>query len=664
MQQVDRERVDKIVTGGLVLTMNQTMDLYPDGAVAVHNDQIVAVGPASVINERYAADEVVSCPGQIIMPGLVNAHTHVPMTLLRGIADDLRFDVWLMGYVMPTERQFVTPEFCRLGTLLACAEMIRSGITMFADMYYFEADIAAAAAQAGMRAVCGQTILKFPSPDADSYEASLAYTRQFIIDWKEHPLIVPAVAPHAPYSCTDEILTACKDLAVEFDVPLLTHVSESRLEVEESRRDYGMPVVPRVKKLGLFDAKTLIAHCVYVDSGEIRTLHNHDVGVAHCPSSNLKLANGIAPIAEMLERELKVGIGTDGATTNNDLDMFEEMRLVALLAKGATLEPTTLPAKQALLMATRLGAEAMHQSHLTGSLEVGKRADLIVVDRDTLHNSPQFTRNQDVAYSQIIYAAKSTDVLHVMINGKWVMRDRNLLTIDERAVIAQANALAHEIDTFLVGREGNVLNKLVAIGGVEQEESFEIQVKARINGVEALTPLLRDSRAQIVKKVHYRQYDTYFLFADESQGRVRHREDDTIGEKGEVENVRTRLTFTSPTKEREFDDAVLLSRSQFIAPADRPVRFYREYFRPNEERTLEKDRERWHLLYKGVLFYVNLDTMINPTLDGTFLEIKSRTWSLRDAEYKAGLITEMLVEVLGLTPEKRVRKEYIEFVPA
>ncbi len=664
MQQVDRERVDKIVTGGLVLTMNQTMDLYPDGAVAVHNDQIVAVGPASVINERYAADEVVSCPGQIIMPGLVNAHTHVPMTLLRGIADDLRFDVWLMGYVMPTERQFVTPEFCRLGTLLACAEMIRSGITMFADMYYFEADIAAAAAQAGMRAVCGQTILKFPSPDADSYEASLAYTRQFIIDWKDHPLIVPAVAPHAPYSCTDEILTACKDLAVEFDVPLLTHVSESRLEVEESRRDYGMPVVPRVKKLGLFDAKTLIAHCVYVDSGEIRTLHNHDVGVAHCPSSNLKLANGIAPIAEMLERELKVGIGTDGATTNNDLDMFEEMRLVALLAKGATLEPTTLPAKQALLMATRLGAEAMHQSHLTGSLEVGKRADLIVVDRDTLHNSPQFTRNQDVAYSQIIYAAKSTDVLHVMINGKWVMRDRNLLTIDERAVIAQANALAHEIDTFLVGREGNVLNKLVAIGGVEQEESFEIQVKARINGVEALTPLLRDSRAQIVKKVHYRQYDTYFLFADESQGRVRHREDDTIGEKGEVENVRTRLTFTSPTKEREFDDAVLLSRSQFIAPADRPVRFYREYFRPNEERTLEKDRERWHLLYKGVLFYVNLDTMINPTLDGTFLEIKSRTWSLRDAEYKAGLITEMLVEVLGLTPEKRVRKEYIEFVPA
>ena len=664
MQQVDRERVDKIVTGGLVLTMNQTMDLYPDGAVAVHNDQIVAVGPASVINERYAADEVVSCPGQIIMPGLVNAHTHVPMTLLRGIADDLRFDVWLMGYVMPTERQFVTPEFCRLGTLLACAEMIRSGITMFADMYYFEADIAAAAAQAGMRAVCGQTILKFPSPDADSYEASLAYTRQFIIDWKDHPLIVPAVAPHAPYSCTDEILTACKDLAVEFDVPLLTHVSESRLEVEESRRDYGMPVVPRVKKLGLFDAKTLIAHCVYVDSGEIRTLHNHDVGVAHCPSSNLKLANGIAPIAEMLERELKVGIGTDGATTNNDLDMFEEMRLVALLAKGATLEPTTLPAKQALLMATRLGAEAMHQSHLTGSLEVGKRADLIVVDRDTLHNSPQFTRNQDVAYSQIIYAAKSTDVLHVMINGKWVMRDRNLLTIDERAVIAQANALAHEIDTFLVGREGNVLNKLVAIGGVEQEESFEIQVKARINGVEALTPLLRDSRAQIVKKVHYRQYDTYFLFADESQGRVRHREDDTIGEKGEVENVRTRLTFTSPTKEREFDDAVLLSRSQFIAPADRPVRFYREYFRPNEERTLEKDRERWHLLYKGVLFYVNLDTMINPTLDGTFIEIKSRTWSLRDAEYKAGLISEMLVDLLGLTPEKRVRKEYIEFVPA
>ncbi len=658
------ERVDKIVTGGLLLTMNQTMDLYPDGAIAIRADQIIAVGSSATIRDGYTAAEVVECGGQIIMPGLVNAHTHAAMTLLRGIADDLRFDVWLMGYIMPTEREFVNPEFCRLGTLLACAEMIRSGITMFADMYYFEAEVAKATAEAGMRAVCGQTILKFPTPDADSYEESLAYTRDFIEKWKGHPLIVPAVAPHAPYSCTDEILVACRDLAKEFDVPLLIHIAEMRNEQEDSRTEFGMPVVPRVKKLGLFEAKTLAAHCVHVDSGEIRTLLNHDVGVAHCPTSNLKLANGIAPIAEMLERDVKVGIGTDGPASNNDLDMFEELRLAAILAKGATLEPTVLPAKQALLMATRGGAEAMHQGAITGSLEPGKRADLIVIDHHTLHNAPLFRRDTDIVYSQIAYTSKSTDVEHVMINGAWVMRDRALLTVDEKKVIAEANVLAAKIDTFLVGREGNVLNKLIAIGGVEQEESFEIQVKAQISGAGALGSLLTDHRAQIVRQTHYRQYDTYFIFGDENQGRVRHREDDSLTDKGEVESVRTRITFTSPTKEREFDDAVLLSRSQFIAPADRPLRFYREYFRPTEERTLEKDRQRWHLLYKGVLFYVNLDTMIDPPIEGTFLEIKSRTWSKRDAEYKAGLISEMLVDILGLTPEKRVRKEYIEFFPA
>lgn len=656
------ERVDKILSGGMVLTMNAGMDLYPDGAVAISGDHIVAVGPSDAIREKYTADELILCQDQIIMPGLVNAHTHVPMTLLRGIADDLRFDVWLMGYIMPTEREFVTPEFCRLGTRLGCAEMIRSGITMFADMYYFEADIADETAKAGMRAVCGQTILKFPTPDADSYDESIAYTRKFIETWKGHPLIVPAVAPHAPYSCTDEILTACKDLAVEFDVPLLIHISEMRQEVEDSRRDSGMPVVPRVKKLGLFDAKTLAAHCVHVDSGEIRTMFNHNVGVAHCPTSNLKLANGIAPIVEMLERELKVGIGTDGPASNNDLDMFEEVRLAAILAKGATLEPTVLPAKQALLMATRMGAEAMHQGHLTGSLEPGKRADIIIVDRNTLHSAPRFERDANVVYSQVVYTSKSTDVADVMINGAWVMRNRELLTIDVPKTITDANLLAKSIDRFLIGREGNVLNKLIAIGGVEQEESFEIQVKARIDGPQALQPLLTDHRSQVVKQTHYRQYDTYFLFMDEAQGRVRYREDDTLDDKGNATSVRTRVTFTAPTKEREFDDAVLLSRSQFIAPADRPLRFYREYFRPNEERQVEKERFRWHLLYKGVLFYVNLDHMIAPAIDGYFIEIKSRTWSRRDAEYKATLISEMLVNILGLTPEKRVRMEYIEFL--
>jgi len=336
--------------------------------------------------------------------------------------------------------------------------------------------------------------------------------------------------------------------------------------------------------------------------------------------------------------------------------------LAAILAKGATLEPTTLPAKQALLMATRMGAEAMHQGAITGSLEIGKRADIIIIDRNRLHNTPQFARDPDVVYGQIVYSAKSADIAHVMVNGQWLMRERELLTVNEQAVMTEANAMAGQIDAFLVGREGSVINKLIAIGGIEQEESFEIQVKARISGESALTPLLEDHRSQIVKNVRYRQYDTYFIFGDESQGRVRYREDDMLDAKGTAASVRTRITFTSPTKEREFDDAVLLSRSQFIASADRPLRFYREYFRPVEERSLEKERQRWHVLYKGVLFYVNLDTLISPAVEGQFVEIKSRTWSRRDAEYKAGLISEMLVDVLGLAPDKRVHKEYLEFL--
>src|SRR5690606_3151973 len=350
------ETIDTLLVGGVVLTMNQALDRIDDGAVAIRGDSIVAVGPADELRARYQAAEVVDCSGQIILPGLVNAHTHMPMTLLRGMADDLRLDVWLMGYMMPTEREFVTPEFCRLGTELAGAEMVRGGTTLCADMYYYEADIAAATAEAGLRGVCGQSVMKFPAPDADSYDESLAYTRRFIEEWKGHPLIVPSVAPHAPYTTTDEILRACTELAVEYDVPLQIHLSETRLEVDESWEQFEKRVVTRVADLGLFDAKTLAAHCVHVDSEEIRLLHKHGASVAHNPTSNLKLASGIAPVVEMLERGVTVGVGTDGPASNNDLDMFEETRLAALLAKGATFDPTALPAKDALLMATRWGA--------------------------------------------------------------------------------------------------------------------------------------------------------------------------------------------------------------------------------------------------------------------------------------------------------------------
>src|SRR5215204_834264 len=258
------EQVDTLLLGGTVVTMNQQFDIILDGAVAVRGDKIVAVGTADDISARYQSDNTVSCEGQYVLPGLVNAHTHVPMTLLRGLADDLRLDVWLMGYMMPVERAFVSPDFVRLGTRLGCAEMIRSGVTCFADMYYFEDAIAEATAAAGMRALCAQTVLRFPTSDAASYEEALERAREFIQRWHGHPLIVPAPAPHAPYTCTPEILRACAELAVEFDVPLHIHLSETLLEVEDSRRKYGMPGVPYMRKQGLFDAKVLAAHCVHV----------------------------------------------------------------------------------------------------------------------------------------------------------------------------------------------------------------------------------------------------------------------------------------------------------------------------------------------------------------------------------------------------------------
>ena len=656
------EQVDILLTGGAVLTMDTTLAHFSPGAVAIRGDSIVAVGPVDALQGRYEAVETIDCSGQIVMPGLVNAHTHMPMTLLRAMADDLRLDVWLMGYMMPVEREFVSPEFVRLGAQLSCAEMIRGGTTLFADMYYYEADIAQATADAGLRGVCGQTVMKFPAPDAESYEDSLAYTREFLTTWRDHPLIVPSVAPHAPYTCTDEILQACAELAIEFDVPLQIHILETRQEAEDSWAEFEKKVVSRVADLGVFRAKTIAAHCVHVDTEQIRLLAQYGVAVAHNPTSNLKLASGIAPVKEMLERNVRLSIGTDGAASNNDLDMFEEVRLAALLVKGATYDPVVLPAKEALLMATRWGAEALHLGHLTGSLEAGKRADLVIVDREPLHNTPRFGRDPDAVYSQLVYAGQASDVRHVMVNGQWLMQDRRLLTLDETAIRQAAARYAERMDAFLIAREGNVLNKLVAIGGLQQEESFEIQVKATINGdgQELIARFLENPAVEVVKHNHYRQYDTYFLFDDDSQGRVRYREDDFIGETGEPLSVRTRLTFTIPDKAREFDEAVLLSHSRFIAPADRPLRFYREYFQAQRECEVHKDRLRWHVLYKGVLFYVNLDRIMEPETPNRYIEIKSRTWSQRDAEYKAALTTEILDEVLGISPAERVRMEYVD----
>jgi 5-methylthioadenosine/S-adenosylhomocysteine deaminase len=656
------QNVEKILYNAIVLTMDQEFHIYNPGAVAIQGDSIQAVGLEQVILDQFESPERLDCQQKILLPGLINAHTHVPMTLLRGLADDLRLDVWLLGYMMPVEREFVSPEFVRLGTKIACLEMIRSGITCFADMYYFEDEIASAAAEIGMRAICSQTVLKFPTPDAEFFEQSLAAGRHFIAKWKDHPLIVPSIAPHAPYTCTEEILKLSVSLANEFDVPLHTHIAETAQEVENSLKDHGMSVVPYADQIGLFETKVFAAHCVHINEEEMHILQKRNVGVIHNPSSNLKLASGFAPISKMLELGINVGIGTDGPASNNDLDMFEEIRLAAFLAKSVSNDPTSLPAREALALATCSGARALHLGDMIGSIEPGKRADMILVDQSRLHNSPHFERDPNHFYISLVYSTKSTDVTDVMVNGSWLMRNFQIARQDEAILLAEAQEYARRIDAFLVQREKSVLAKLIAIGHATEEESFEIQIKVRISDPGFLYQKIDKQEIEILYHRHYHEYDTYFLFSDPELGTLRYREDEFIEPGKKTGQARYRLTMLGPAREHQFPSDVLLSRSRYLAPANHSLRFYREYFKPFSEVNIEKDRQRWRILFQGTEFFINLDRLDNPKL-GYFLEVKSRTWSKRDADHKAEVILN-LIEFLGAAAEQHLSQDYLELVMA
>jgi len=334
------------------------------------------------------------------------------------------------------------------------------------------------------------------------------------------------------------------------------------------------------------------------------------------------------------------------------------MRLAALLAKGVSGNPTAIPAKQALAMSTRIGARALHMGKLTGSLEAGKRADLIVLQLDQAHSWPPFERDPDAVYSRIVYSAKAGDVVDVMCDGRWLMRDRQLLTLDEGELQRAAADVARRIDRFLIQREQSVLQKLIAIGGATEQESFEVQVKARVASADTVHSALASDDITVIRGVHYHQYDTYFFFDDPEQGRLRYREDEFLDNGDKVVNARARLTLTGPSREAAFG-SVLLFRSRFLAPASHTPRFYREYFRPAREREVEKDRRRWLVAYRGVQFYVHLDRLINPAVDAYFVEVKSRTWSRRDAQDKAAIIADLL-QRLGANPNETVEADYVD----
>lgn len=654
------QSADILLVDGLVVPMDALGEVIAQGAVAIRGQEIVAAGPTEKVRSEWDAPDVVDCSGAAILPGMVNAHAHVPMSLLRGLADDLRLDVWLYGYMLPVEREFVSPSFCRWGTLLSCAEMIRSGITCFADMYYYEGEVARAVAEAGLRAVCAQTVMKWPTPDAESYDEGLEHCRAFIREWKGHPLITPAVGPHAPETCTPELLQQAGQLAVEESVPLLIHVAETASGAEEALALYGMHSAQALDRYGVLQAHVVAAHCVHVTDGERAILARAGAGAIHNPTSNLKLASGLADIVALRRAGVEVGIGTDGQASNGDQDMWEEVRLAALLPKGTRMDPTAMPAREAFRMATIGGAEALGLGKITGSLEVGKRADVAVLRLDSVHNVPHFGLTPDNVYSRLVYSAKGQDVQHLLVDGRWLMRDRVLLTLDEGEVRSEAQRIATQIGAFLSRREQSLLDKLVALGTLQWGETYEVQVKAQVPDEGALVSRLQSCpEIMVLKHSERKQYDTYFLFEDPQAGIVRYREDYLLDRGLEVKPMYN-LTLRGATVEREFADSVLLWRSRFTANADRSLRFYREYFQPREERRVDKLRHRWRIKYKGVEFAVNVDRLIQPASEETYLELKARTWSKQDALQKAALLSELL-GALDIDEPKLLQDEYMSF---
>ncbi|HEU4328590.1 MAG TPA: amidohydrolase [Roseiflexaceae bacterium] len=655
------ESVDLLLTGGVVVTMDPARTVHADGAVAVRGDRIVAVGPSAELAARYSAAETIDCGGCAIMPGLINAHAHIPMSLLRGLVSDQQLDVWLFGYMFPVESRFVTPEFVHAGAMLSCAEMIRGGTTTFVDMYYFEEEVARAADRAGLRAICSQTVMRLPTPDAASFDEGLERARRFIEEWHHHDRITPTIAPHAPYTCTDEIYREAAALCRRYGVPLNTHLSETAREVDESRAERDATPIAYANRVGAFDVPCIAAHCVHATEDDIRLLRERGVGVAPCPSSNLKLASGVAPLRRLIESGVRTGLGTDGPASNDDQDMFTEVHLAALLPKGISGDPTAVPAREALALATSSGARAVHLGELIGSLEPGKAADIAVVELGRLHSAPRYHYAPDAIYSHLVYSARSGDVRDVLVDGRVLMRDRQLLTIDEQEVIAQAQAIADQIDTFMAEREENLLDKILAIGGVSQSEIFEVQAKAYISPerVGEVEQALANPALRVDKISERNQYDTYFLWDDEAKGRVRLREDNRTDPYSLRQAPKYNVTLTAPPTQGDFPHAVVLGRARYTAPADRTLRFYREYFQPDRVVEIEKRRRRWRIVYEGVDFAVNLDTLVGHDQPGPYLEIKSRTWSRKDAERKAELIGALLA-LFNVPESALVKQEYVE----
>jgi 5-methylthioadenosine/S-adenosylhomocysteine deaminase len=440
-----KDSADLLVTGGTVVSMDAARTIYDDGAVAIRGDRIVAVGKRSEVEAKYQAHEIIHARGKLILPGFINGHTHVPMTLFRGLHDDVTLDEWLHKYIFPAEAKNVNQEFVRWGTRLAAAEQIRAGVTTFADMYYFEDAIAEETKAAGMRGVLGETFIDFPAPDNRTEAETLAYTEKFLRKWQGDPLIRPACAPHSIYTCSRKTLQDAAALARKYHSAILIHVAEMKKEWEDSEQQNGMSPVQYLNTIGVLGPDVVAAHCIYVDEKDFQILSEKQVGCVHNPSSNMMLASGVSPVAKLLAAGVMVGLGTDGpAGSNNDLDLMEEIDLAAKLAKITQMDPRALKAQTVVEMATIDGARALHLEKEIGSLENGKKADLILISLDEPNAVPMYN-----IYAQLAYALKASDVETVVIGGRLVMRDRKLLTVDEEQAIARARQYKDTISQSL-----------------------------------------------------------------------------------------------------------------------------------------------------------------------------------------------------------------------
>jgi 5-methylthioadenosine/S-adenosylhomocysteine deaminase len=447
LAQKRKSTVDLIVRGGTVVTMDGSRRVIEDGGIAVKSGRIVAVGATAEIERAYTAREVVNAAGKVVIPGLINGHTHVPMVLFRGLADDLDLQEWLTKYIFPAEAKNVTEDFVRVGTRLGLAEMVRSGTTTYCDMYYFEDAIADETSKAGMRGVLGETIIDFPVADNKTNAEAMAYAEKFVGRWKNNPLIIPAIAPHAPYTVSEEHLKAIRAFSDRTGAPIVTHISETKFEVDESIKAKGASPVDYLNRIGFLNNRVIAAHMVWPTAEELGLLKKLGVGIVHNPQSNMKLASGVAPVPEMLKENLPVGLGTDGAASNNDLNLWEEMDTAAKLHKVISKDPKVVTAEEAFEMATLRGARALHMEKEIGSIEKGKRADLVIVDLDDLNQTPFYN-----IYSDLVYATKAADVRTVIVEGRVIMRDRRLLTLNEETIKADARRYRQRIIESLGAR--------------------------------------------------------------------------------------------------------------------------------------------------------------------------------------------------------------------